>query len=187
MNSDEKPTLRLRIRDLLRAMDANDRDARSSRIATHLAAKIRGRIFGFAPMREEPNWLIAGWPGEIALPRVEGEHLIFHAVPALERLTTGRFGIREPDPDAAVQVLPDEGDTILVPGLAFDRRGGRLGRGGGFYDRFLERWPNAFRVGVAFSSQLIESVPCEAHDVRVDAVVTEDGWIDARSNRSGRD
>jgi 5,10-methenyltetrahydrofolate synthetase len=187
MSSEEKPTLRLRILESLRARAANDLDACSSRIATHLAAGIRGRVFGYAPMRREPNWLIAGWRGEVALPRVEGDRLVFHAVSVADRLARGRFGMREPDPNEALQIFPAEGDTILVPGVAFDRRGGRLGRGGGFYDRFLAQWPDVRRVGIAFSEQLVAAVPREIHDVPVDAVVTEDGWIDARNNRSDPD
>lgn len=187
MSFEEKPTLRLRILESLRALDASDRDARSSRIATHLATGVCGRVFGFAPMRGEPNWLIAGWTGEMAFPRIEGERLVFHSIETLEHLRTGTFGIREPDANTARQVFPGEDDTILVPGLAFDRAGGRLGRGGGFYDRFLAQWPHARRVGVGFSIQLIDAVPREAHDAQVDAIVTEDGWLDAQSSPTDRD
>ena len=65
----------------------------------------------------------------------------------------------------------DRFDLILVPGLAFDKSGARLGRGRGFYDRFLAGI-TGFRVGVCFDWQLVESVPVEAHDIRMDAVVT---------------
>lgn len=68
----------------------------------------------------------------------------------------------------------DQVDVILVPGLAFDAAGRRIGRGGGFYDRFLLRLPPAtLSVGVAFEAQRIDEVPADPHDRRVDVVVTE--------------
>ncbi|OGR20235.1 MAG: 5-formyltetrahydrofolate cyclo-ligase, partial [Deltaproteobacteria bacterium RIFOXYB2_FULL_66_7] len=69
-------------------------------------------------------------------------------------------------------------DIIVVPGLAFDRRGNRLGRGFGYYDRFLESVPESVpRVGLAFADQRIPEVPVEAWDVPVHALVTEEGVI----------
>lgn len=144
-------------------------------------------MLGFAPLRLEPDWL-SDWAGtEIALPRIEGERMVFYRVtdPARE-LCMGQFGAREPFADDATRVRPEDAATILVPGLAFDETGGRLGRGGGFYDRFLATSASRARtLGVGFACQLVDRVPLEAHDIQLDAVVTEDGWIEARS--SGRD
>ena len=67
---------------------------------------------------------------------------------------------------------------MLVPGLAFDGSGGRLGYGGGFYDRFLDACP-APRVALAFALQVVQAVPREAHDLLVDRIVTEQGVIEA--------
>ncbi len=184
MTSGQKPMIRLRALELLRAMTPTGRAERSARIATHLALAA-GRLFGFAPLRTEPDWLAAGWGDEIALPRIEGERLVFCLAPRRESLVTGPFGTREPGAEAA-EVFPEAGDTILVPGLAFDGRGGRLGRGGGFYDRFLARAAGVRRVGVCFADQIIDEVPMEPHDARVDALVTEAGWLDARSSLSDR-
>ncbi|HXF36758.1 MAG TPA: 5-formyltetrahydrofolate cyclo-ligase, partial [Actinomycetota bacterium] len=82
------------------------------------------------------------------------------------------YGALEP---AGGEVLsPQELDAVVVPGLAFDRRGYRVGYGGGFFDRFLPRTrPDAFRVGICFHLQLVEEVPHGAGDEPVDAVVTE--------------
>ena len=63
-------------------------------------------------------------------------------------------------------------DAVIVPGLAFDRQGRRLGRGGGGFDRLLEKLP-AYKIGIAFEAQLVASVPTEIHDIPMDAVVTE--------------
>lgn len=83
---------------------------------------------------------------------------------------TGRFGI--PEPANPVFAAADEIDLILVPGVAFDRTGHRIGRGGGFYDRLLPLY-RAVRAGICFEFQCLETVPAEAHDVQVDWLITE--------------
>ena len=78
-----------------------------------------------------------------------------------------------------VGALPEDVDLVIVPGLAFDERGGRLGRGAGFYDRVLGGLrPGAWKIAVAFECQIVESVPMEEHDQRVHAIVTERRVID---------
>jgi 5-formyltetrahydrofolate cyclo-ligase len=85
----------------------------------------------------------------------------------------GPFGILEPGAGAPA-VRPSDIDLVVVPGLAFDRFGARLGQGGGFYDRSLVQIPG-LRVGVAFDGQLVSRVPCGPQDVGMDVVVTEQG------------
>jgi 5-formyltetrahydrofolate cyclo-ligase len=105
-------------------------------------------------------------------PRVLGDHLTFHAVekPALE-LAVGAFGILEPLPTLA-EVAVDQIDVFLCPGIAFDTRGGRLGRGRGFYDRMLAKArPDAIKIGVCFPSQIVTDTFPEPHDIHMDAVV----------------
>lgn len=85
----------------------------------------------------------------------------------------GPFGIREPDPDMTDFVPPETIDCVIVPGLAFDAEGYRLGRGKGYYDRFLAAiGGRAFRVAPAFDFQLVERVPREPHDEKVHLVLT---------------
>lgn len=87
-------------------------------------------------------------------------------------LNVDRFGIRVPAKPHKVE-LPAL-DVVVVPGVAFDRSGARLGRGGGFYDRFLKSLPEGtMRIGACFSSQLLEQIPTDPHDLSVDLVVTE--------------
>jgi 5,10-methenyltetrahydrofolate synthetase len=92
----------------------------------------------------------------------------------MARLTTelrkGRFGILEPT--APVFAAEDELDLIIVPGVAFDRAGHRIGRGGGFYDRLLPQY-RAVRAGICFGFQCLETIPAQEHDIRMDWVVTE--------------
>jgi 5-formyltetrahydrofolate cyclo-ligase len=185
----EKQTLRLRGLELVRALSAAERAAKSLAIGRHLSA-VEGPVFGFAPLRLEPDWLSA-WDGEeFALPRIERETMAFHRMTHRTELTLteGPFGTREPVADEATRMDLSAAATILVPGLAFDRTGGRLGRGGGFYDRFLaDPAVRGRRVGVCFARQIFERVPIEEHDAMLDAIVTEDGWIEVRSSGRGRD
>lgn len=96
-----------------------------------------------------------------------------------EDLEPTEYGPREPARRVAVD--PTEVDVIIAPGLAFDRLGNRLGYGGGYYDRYLGRMaPVATRIGVAFSLQLVDLIPTEPDDQRVDIVVTDQGALDVR-------
>ncbi|MCF7916315.1 MAG: 5-formyltetrahydrofolate cyclo-ligase [Candidatus Omnitrophica bacterium] len=90
-------------------------------------------------------------------------------------LVKGAFGIREPNKEKAKELDINQIDTVIVPGLAFDRTKNRLGRGGGFYDRLLEKLPNSVKkVGVAFDFQILSSLPTNLFtDQRVDMIVTE--------------
>ncbi len=79
------------------------------------------------------------------------------------------FGILEPRGTA--RIAPEQVDMAIVPGVAFDTQGGRLGRGRGYYDRLFPLLPQAFRVGVCFREQMVAHIPCEAHDVRMHKVL----------------
>ena len=105
------------------------------------------------------------------------------------QLVPGYYGILEPTPAriAEAAVNPATLDTVLVPGSVFDPLGGRLGYGGGFYDRFLSRdAPRAIRVGLAFEKQRVSRVPMEPHDQYMDLLVTEQQIYDCRRNRNAQ-
>jgi len=105
-------------------------------------------------------------------PRVRGENLKFYRVKNLaEDMQVGAFGIMEPR-DELEEVAVEEVDVFLCPGLGFDRNGGRLGRGRGFYDRMLKQAkPEAVKIGVCFPFQIVDDIAMEPHDVRMDGVV----------------
>ncbi|HEY7529699.1 MAG TPA: 5-formyltetrahydrofolate cyclo-ligase [Gemmatimonadota bacterium] len=111
----------------------------------------------------------------LALPRVAGQDLAHHEVRALSELRAAAFGLLEPAADAPA-VGTDELDLVIVPGLAFDRRGNRLGLGRGYYDRFLAG-VRAPRVALLYSTQLVERVPAGPRDVAVDLLVTDAGVL----------
>lgn len=94
----------------------------------------------------------------------------------------GAYGIPEPSGDAGTIFSPlesSEDTVVLVPGLAFDRKGNRIGRGKGYYDRFLSREDlrDAVRIGVLWELQLVESLSARAHDIPVHYIVHEGGWL----------
>ena len=107
----------------------------------------------------------------LALPRCEGEGVMrAYRVARPSDLRRGAYGIWEPDESCPI-VPPDTIDLMIIPGTAFDRAGGRIGQGGGYYDRYILK-TRAFRVGVCHGFALMDSVPTEKHDARMDAVVT---------------
>jgi len=97
-------------------------------------------------------------------------------------LVAGKFGILEPKPEAIRPAAPDQIDAVLAPGLAFDETGNRLGRGKGFFDRLLHE-VRGVRIALAFDFQIRAEVPAEAHDARMDFVVTETRVIKIKGNR----
>jgi 5-formyltetrahydrofolate cyclo-ligase len=93
----------------------------------------------------------------------------------------GKYGLLEPRVTKEMEGFDSGFDLVVVPGVAFDRKGRRLGRGCGYYDRFLSAFGNtAVKVGLAFSRQLLPEVPVDPWDVPMDAIVTEDGFFRVR-------
>ncbi len=105
---------------------------------------------------------------QVALPSIEGDKIVFYEMSAAKYLVKGRFGIMEPLPYGKITEL----DLIIVPGIAFDSTGYRLGYGKGYYDRFLLEH-QTFSVGLAYSFQLVERLPHGRQDMKLDAVATE--------------
>lgn len=122
----------------------------------------------------------------VSVPRVLCKESRLIAVPIRDpanQLEPGCFGILEPEKMLAA-ADPATIDAALIPGSVFDQTGGRFGYGGGFYDRFLSRdAPQAFRIGLAYTLQLIDRVPTEAHDQLMDILVTEEQIYDCRKIR----
>lgn len=185
-----KPELRRSMKERLRAIPAADREAQSHAIRERLLA---------LPVIQQARTVhcyVSSLPGEVdtrvliaelldrgarvGLPRVEQSGALTHyRIESLDHLIRGDFGIDEPDPAHAEPLDAALIDVVIVPGLAYDRRGHRLGRGGGMYDRLLAGLSTP-GVAPAFACQIVDAVPRAAHDRRVDWVVTETEVIDTR-------
>lgn len=109
----------------------------------------------------------------VVYPRIVAgdRRLAFHEA-TLDTLVSGPFGLREPAPTMPAVELAELA-AVIVPGLAFDRAGGRIGWGRGYYDATLVHAPTALRIGLAFECQILDAVPRDAHDVPLQYVVTE--------------
>ena len=120
----------------------------------------------------------------LVLPRCESDGIMTaRRLRAMSELSPGAYGLLEPDASCEI-IAPAQIDLILVPGVAFDRMGHRLGQGAGYYDRFLPQ-TQAVRVGVCHDFALLEHVPVKAHDIPMDYVMTTGGMIAAGHNTTG--
>jgi len=142
-------------------------------------------ILIFAADDTEPNLLPLIEVAEqhrYCFPKVGPKNtMTIHHVPVQEELAQGAFGLLEPTEEHEI-IKPEKIDLAFIPGRAFGRSdGGRLGRGGGYYDRFLEKMNQDCQVcGVAFSLQLKEEVPLEDHDYKMTSLLTESGFIEIK-------
>lgn len=167
------------MREALSSLDAAAKAAASEKIRAqvrrHPLLQQARVLYGFAPMAAEPDWLGDIWPEKqiVVFPSIENGVMRFFAAGGHHELKPGAFGIAEP----VIKIPAPPPDAALIPGLAFDAHGGRLGRGRGFYDRFLASIPHVPIVGVCFSCQLVPHIPMEEHDARVGAIITEQGVI----------
>jgi 5-formyltetrahydrofolate cyclo-ligase len=122
---------------------------------------------------------------QVAVPRMGAAYGVMEAA-ALDRwddLVTGRLGLKMPDPAKSRPIDPTAIDLVVVPGVAFDAAGRRLGMGAGYYDRFLPQACRACKLGLAWSVQLTDEVPEGEHDVRMDFLLTEKGFLPPAGGR----
>jgi 5-formyltetrahydrofolate cyclo-ligase len=172
------------------AIPANIRAAAAETIAEHslpFAVSPGNVVSGFMPLKSEINPLpllrrLADAGARLALPAIagRGQPLRMRAFAFGDRLIAGVWKIREPAPEAP-EVFPD---IVIVPLLAFDRRGHRVGYGAGYFDltiNALRTRKNVIAAGIAFAAQEIAAVPNTEHDAPLDLVLTEREVIDCRN------
>ena len=176
----DKSELRKALREKRRALSRQEQEKAAQDAAALLA--------GFSPYQEAKTVMAyIACRGELSLAPViedalkQGKTLLLprcdapgvmtaRRVGSLKELVPGAYGLLEPAEDSEI-IAPQQIDLILVPGVAFDRGGGRIGQGGGYYDRFLPE-AGALRVGVCHDFALLERVPALAHDMRMDRILT---------------
>jgi 5-formyltetrahydrofolate cyclo-ligase len=176
----QKASLRGQIREALQRISPALRAAASVELCDRLEPRLQSAhtILFFAPLPDEPDV----WPllekmlptkKVCALPAFDSTTQIYSAR-RVQNLTTalsaGRFGVREPSA-SCTEIPLEKFDLILVPAVAFDLNGHRLGRGRGYYDRLLAG-AHGVKCGVAFDQQIVKAVAAGAHDIRMDFVLT---------------
>ncbi|HUA37332.1 MAG TPA: 5-formyltetrahydrofolate cyclo-ligase [Candidatus Sulfopaludibacter sp.] len=176
----QKGALRKQLREALQKLSPAVRAAESIELCDRLEPQLQSArtILFFAPLPEEPDV----WPllekmlptkKICALPAFNSTartYLARQVRNLTSDLSAGKFGIREPSATCG-EIRPDQFDLVLVPAVAFDWHGHRLGRGGGFYDRLLAK-AHGIKCGVAFDAQMVKAIPAETHDVRMDFIAT---------------
>jgi 5-formyltetrahydrofolate cyclo-ligase len=177
---DRKRALRAAAVAARRQLSTSERRSASAAIVARVLALPELRLvrtvllYAAVPTEADPAGLVAPLRTRgvrTLFPRVRDDHLEPVAAADLRTLELGYRGIREP---AGPRVDPEAVDVAIVPGTAFDPTGGRLGRGGGHYDRLLAQLrDDSVRIGLCFACQVVPRVPLEAHDETVDLVVTE--------------
>lgn len=177
----------------LRTDAKNRRAALSPSVAADFSRVIADTVLGFL-QPDEPVLAYAAKPPEVdtyplisallargtpvAVPIIERETctLRISYIRTMDILIESTFHVPEPIGNE-IPVDPSEIFTILVPMVAFDRTGSRLGYGAGYYDRFLTTYPHMRKIGIAFSCQEIASIPCDPFDIKMDYIITEQGVI----------
>lgn len=185
MSQAAKAVMRRRMRRLRRDLSIQEPDA-AIEAADHIPRHLLGPgvVAGYAPLGGEIDSgpvmrRLAEAGARLARPAVRDRQgrLDFHAWREGDPQSPDALGVPSPLPESE-RLIPD---LVLAPLLAFDRRGGRLGQGGGYFDRAIAdlraRGPVVV-VGLAFAGQEVDEVPTEAHDARLDGVLTEQGYVE---------
>jgi 5-formyltetrahydrofolate cyclo-ligase len=185
---DTKASLRSAVRERLKGLPPTQRSLYSSNARTLLEKQPlwqrAATILFFAPLPEEldiwPSFAVAANAGkQVFLPRFQAATKSYTACQVKSQetdLKLGQFGIREPT-ETCPQIPLNRLDLILVPGVAFDLHGRRLGRGKGFYDQLLAAVCGR-TCGVAFDEQIVNEVPVEPHDVVLNCILTPSRWFE---------
>ncbi len=174
----DKTSLRKEIREMKRAMTEEEILLRSRNLCNKFIEsdfyKNANTIYGYLPYNQEiRTWdLLAQAMADgkqVAVPKVYGEDMKFIYITDFSQVERGYCSIPEPITDAPI--AEDKKALVLMPGLAFDKEGHRIGYGGGFYDRFLSEEPEHPTVALCYGFQIRENLPVEDFDIPVDAVI----------------
>ncbi len=178
----KKQEERARLLNIRKNILPEQREEASHQICRHLLAsevlEAGAFVYGYFPLREEVDIRMAleellGWGCHVALPKVCGTQMDFVEVTDLDRdLKEGSFHVMEPVSDQVVH-WPEA--FVLVPGVGFDRQGARMGYGKGYYDRYFFAHPCCMLIGIAYEEQVAEQICAEPHDLRMDAICTQNG------------
>lgn len=180
---DEKKNLRSNMQKKLKELEQPEYVERSSKIAQRLFStpawtnsKIIAITISRIPEVDTYGIIKKAWEDgkKVVVPKCHPKDrtMTFRNITAFDQLETVYYGLLEPIEKWTEEVKKDEIDLIIVPGLAFDQDGYRLGFGGGYYDRYLQDYKGK-KIALAFTPQILPTIPIEKHDISVDAIVTD--------------
>lgn len=176
-----KSSLRKQLKDKLGRLSVQDIQDKSLAISQKLESFLQDsfvsdqKILGaYAPIQQEPLWYLAlerEWPAQIilSLPTVQGKRAMSFYPTSLDKLKQVTDVLAQEE-RAATHIVAAQ--MLLIPGLAFSLKGARLGRGGGYYDRYLEQ-NDCYKIGLCYECQLIKEWKVEEHDIRMNMIITE--------------
>lgn len=179
---EEKKALRKHIKSLKGSMDKSDLLAYSHALFSQLEKSERFQkahtVLCYYSLPDEvfTHEFVERWKDKknLLLPVVRGDDLELRRYTGRQDLTVGAYQIEEPTGELFTEY--EQIELTLVPGVSFDREGNRLGRGKGYYDRLLPKL-SSYNVGICFGFQISEKIPCESFDRKMDAVLSEKGWL----------
>ena len=187
--SQDKAALRDTARHIRSSLTPAQREQMSGQVCSHLLAMLDGMdplmVYVSKPLEVHTRSLLDHLlkrRRKVVVPIIEKETktLRLSYLEDTAHLVESTFHVPEPIGNE-LPALADDVKAVIVPVLAFDRTGHRLGYGAGYYDRFLAKHPRITRIGLAFSCQQVPSVPADEHDIRMDFIITENEILDCRT------
>lgn len=184
INAADKKELRRYFSEVRKNASCREADVKITERLTRLEALNNAdTVLLFASYKSEPStWELASYLLEknipVAYPRCgsNGE-MTFYSVGSTDELISGKYGIREPSDKAAALPRITDKTVCIVPGLSFTENGARLGYGGGYYDRFLAKYPELFTIALAYEKCIADNLPCTALDIKIKSIVTEERMV----------
>ena len=180
MNNSEKASLRKRINERRKSLGTDEIENRSSVILGKLEVSLdflkAKTVLIYWAMKEEVQTrsFIEKWSDvkQFILPQVNGDKLVLRKFTDIKSLKKGKkLPIMEPTGELYTNY--NAIDLAIIPAVAYDRKGNRLGRGKGYYDQLLPLLPKTVKIGIAFDFQVVKEIPVEDHDIAVDEVFTD--------------
>ena len=187
----DKKELRAKMRAFLQELDPKIKRSWDEAIGKNLAQLLKklkrknGLLGVYSPLKDEVDWTIGEWHRDRSLlfPLIESQtEMSFHPASLQHLVTQVAFGFELKMPSRSLSTVPIVPEVVLVPGLSFSKTGARLGRGRGYFDRYLSRH-RPLAVGVAYESQLHEDLPVDSSDWPMNFVVTEKAIYDCAKTR----
>ncbi len=177
----DKKTIRKQILQIRKAMDKESVEELSKIICDKVSRLeqfiLSNKICLYMPINNEVDtkYLIDvcfSMKKEVFLPKVLGDNMDFYQYKPDMKLTDGPYNILEPENDKVL--IPDNKTLVVMPGAVFSEDCNRIGYGGGYYDRYLEKHPYCYKVAVCYKFQILDSIPFDKHDIKPDIIICED-------------